>query len=198
MSSLLKVPGVPLNFMRLFHPLQTRLAALGIRFFCIGLLGMMIVACTSADDDPRACPRVAILQDAATVTVFSEPGALDMTDVLARGALSNIRGGCEYFDDEVEVAFDVTLSAERGPALDASQFSFDYFVTILTPSGAVYAKEVFRTPVSFPSGVFRAGALESLSQTIPLQSGADGRGFSILIGFQLTQHQVEYNRRSRS
>ncbi len=159
---------------------------------------VVLAGCANADDDPRACPRVAILQDAATVTVFTEPGALDLTDVLARGALSNIRGGCEYFDDEVEIDFDVTLSAERGPALEASQFSFDYFVTILTPEGAVYAKEVFRTPVAFPSGVFRAGSLESLSQTIPLESGADARGFSILIGFQLTEDQVEYNRRSRS
>ena len=92
----------------------------------------------------------------------------------------------------------MTLSAERGPALQTSQFSFDYFVTILTPDGAVSAKEVFRTPVGFPSGVFRAGALESLTQTIPLESGADARGYSILIGFQLTEDQVEYNRRSRN
>ena len=158
---------------------------------------LVVAGCASADDDPRACPRVAILQDAATVTVFTEPGALDLTDVLARGALSNIRGGCEYFDDEVEIEFDVTLSAERGPALTASQFSFDYFVSILTPEDVVYAKEVFRTPVAFPSGVFRAGSLESLSQSIPIQEGSDARGFSVLIGFQLSEDQVEYNRRSR-
>lgn len=164
-----------------------------------GLVTLMVLAaCTSADDDPRACPRVAILDDAANVTVFNEPGAVDLTDVVARAALSNIRGGCEYFDEEVDVTFDVTLSAERGAALSGNQTSFDYFVTILDPTGIVIAKQVFRTPVVFPEGVFRAGALESLEQTIPLPvEGADARAYSILLGFQLTPEQVKYNRRSR-
>ncbi|MBV6633004.1 MAG: hypothetical protein KI792_08235 [Alphaproteobacteria bacterium] len=158
----------------------------------------VLAACTSNDSDPRACPRVAILQDAATVTVFDPADAVDLTDVVARGALSNIRGGCEYFDDEVEIAFEITLSAERGPALTTNQTSFDYFVSILEPSGQVVAKEVFRTPVTFPDGVFRAGTLESLEQAIPLpQEGMDARGYSVLLGFQLTEAQVAYNRRSR-
>ncbi|MEM6903836.1 MAG: hypothetical protein AAF556_11425 [Pseudomonadota bacterium] len=163
----------------------------------IGLL--TLAACASDDADPRACPRVAILQDAATVTVFDPPEALDLTDVVARGALSNIRGGCEYFDDEVEITFDITLSAERGPGLNTNQTSFDYFVSILDPAGRVVAKEIFRTPVTFPDGVFRAGALESLEQAIPLpEEGMDARGYSVLLGFQLTEAQVAYNRRSRT
>jgi len=169
--------------------------------FCLPLFIAMVVlgGCASAEADTRACPRVAILDDAASVTIFNTPDAVDLTDVIARATLSNIRGGCEYFDDEVDIAFDVTLSAERGPALTSNQTSFEYFVTILDPEGLVVTKEIFRTPVVFPEGVFRAGALESLEQTIPLATeGADARGFSILLGFQLTRDQVDYNRRSRN
>jgi hypothetical protein len=57
---------------------------------------------------------------------------------------------------------------------------------------------VFTTPVTFPDGIFRAGALESLEQSIPINDGDDARGYTILLGFQLTQDQVNYNRRSRN
>jgi hypothetical protein len=163
------------------------------------LTGLVLLAgCASDDVDPRSCPHVAILEDAATVTQFDAAEAVDLTDIVVRAALSNIRGGCEYYEDEVDVSFDVTLSAERGPALEGTQVSLDYFVTILNPEGEVMVKRVFTTPVTFPDGIFRAGALESLEQSIPINDGDDARGYTILLGFQLTQDQVNYNRRSRN
>ena len=169
---------------------ERRLAVLMASLVMLGGLA----ACASEDTDPRACPRVAILGDAATMTRFAKPDSVDLTDIAVKAALSDIQGGCEYYDDEVDVSFDVTLSAERGPALTGNTANIDYFVSILDPDGKVLTKKNFNTPVTFPDGVFRAGTRESLEQTIPIAQNSDARGYTVLLGLQLTRAEVAYNR----
>ncbi|HYD30948.1 MAG TPA: hypothetical protein VEB64_08860 [Azospirillaceae bacterium] len=152
---------------------------------------------TGGGEEPagRGCPKVAIVRDAAAVTQFRPGKGRDLTDVVSHAELADFKGGCEYAKDGVTVDFDLRLVADRGPALQGNQASYRYFVAITQPDRTVAAKREFETTVAFEAGATRAGSTESLAQTIPLPQGQDAGGWEVLLGFQLTPEELDYNRR---
>ncbi|NBC34458.1 MAG: hypothetical protein GVY13_17420 [Alphaproteobacteria bacterium] len=145
---------------------------------------------------PTGCPRVSILSDAAQMVVFRPGPGRDLTDVALRGVIAGFDGGCEYFDGYVQVAMRLSLAAEQGPAATGDTAGFDYFIAIADPEGRVLSKEVFDTEVRFPPGGDQGGTVETLDYRIPLEEPAAGRFYRVLVGFQLTPAQLEYNRGS--
>ena len=144
-----------------------------------------------------ACPKVGILNDAARVTLFrTGPGSGGPADVVAHGVVGDYSGSCTY--DETGVTIDVSLAlvAERGPAMVGDQAALSYFVAIARPDGSIATKQVFPTTIVFPGNAPRAGSREDLQPHIPLPRGQDARGYQLLVGFQLTPDQLEYNRKT--
>lgn len=140
------------------------------------------------------CPRVAFVRDAAEVTRFREGVGRDLTDVTSRAVLADYTGGCTPRDDRVTVDLNLVLAAEQGPASRAGTADYRYFVAIADTAGDILAKQEFDTTVVFPEGQRRAGTVEELTQTIPLEEGATPADYQILVGFQLTPEQLDYNR----
>jgi hypothetical protein len=143
------------------------------------------------------CPRVAIVADAAEVVEFRPGPGRDLTDVVARGVMGELGGACEYDSEAGTVTVEVQLPivGERGPAATGDDAAFRYFVAVADPARTILAKEVFDTSVAFEEGQTRAGTVEELEQVIPIPSGAAGAGYQVLIGFQLTPEQLDFNRR---
>lgn len=142
-----------------------------------------------------ACPQVAIVRDLQGVTQFRSGTGRDLTDVVSRAALADFDGNCEYGRDGVTVNVNLNLVAERGPALQGSQANYRYFVAVTAPGADTpVAKTEFDTAVVFPTGQTRAGTREELSPRIPLPKDANAKDWRILIGFQLTPEQLDYNR----
>lgn len=156
-----------------------------------------LAACAGPDYDPnlpQGCPQVSVLRDASEVTLFDGAGR-DLTDIVARAAIGDYQGECDYIDDpaRVEVTLLLPIVAERGPAADGP-VTVDYFVSVIDPDARVLGKQVFSTTIEFESGVARGGSVEELAQRIPLPSLASGESHGIIIGFQLTPEQLRYNR----
>lgn len=146
---------------------------------------------------PTGCPRVAIVDDAAQMMVFRPGPGRDLTDVALRGVIAGFDGGCEYFEDHVNVAMRLSIAAEQGPAATGDSAELDYFIAIADPEGRILTKEVFDASVRFPPGGDQAGTVETLDYRIPLEEPAAGRFYRVLVGFQLTPEQLDYNRTSR-
>jgi hypothetical protein len=144
-------------------------------------------------DDPTGCPRVVVLRDAAE-EVQLRPGGRDLTDMVARATFGQFDGGCEYDDTGVDVEVTLQLISELGPAATGRQAQFDYFVAVTDPQDVILAKEVFSTTIEFPEGRNVAGVTEELRQRIPLDRLATGPAYDIILGFQLTEDQLDYNR----
>ena len=144
--------------------------------------------------EPTGCPQVAIVGDAAQAVIFRDGGALP-SDIAGRGVIADYTGGCEYDVDRVSVSLVIDIIGERGPALTGSDLPLEYFVAIADPQRRILAKEVFDTAVSFAPGAALAGTREELDQVIPLTDPGIGTSYEILIGFQLTEDQLEFNRR---
>ncbi|MEQ8964242.1 MAG: hypothetical protein RID91_00330 [Azospirillaceae bacterium] len=185
------------------HELSTRAAGVKgrARAALAGAAGLVALAACGGGpsydpEEPRGCPPVSIVRDAAEVTVFAPGGGRDATDVVARGGFGGYSGECVYEEEESAVLVDMSLEllAEQGPAGTGDSVALSYFVAVTDPEGAILDKRVFdaEVPVGPRSGV--GGTREDLSQTIPLERLVEGQAHRILLGFQLSRDQLEYNR----
>lgn len=160
---------------------------------------LTVAACSSLSPPTTqelalACPRISIVRDLKSTTQFRPGAGRDASDVVARGEIVDYAGNCEYGKDGVTVNLDLLLAAEKGPAMTGNQASFKYFVAVARPEeNTPAAKEVFETPLVFPAGEARTAVKEQLTPHIPLPPDTNAKGWSVLIGFQLTDDEVKYN-----
>jgi len=105
---------------------------------------------------------------------------------------------CSFTRNGAEVAAEFLLIADRGLGDRERIARPTYFVAITDPEGNVMAKEIFEAAIPFNDNRRRVGRKEEIEPFIPYQ-GPDGdfTGYRVLIGFQLTPEQVDFNKRYR-
>ena len=141
--------------------------------------------------EPDGCPEVVVLRDASEVTVFSGAGRSE-ADIATRAVIAGFAGRCNYDAGGVVVEMLVDIVAERSPN-GPTAAQYDYFVAVTAPDRSIVARQVFRTDVAFgPSG--RGGTREELVQRIPAADLRVAQAHEIILGFQLTPAQLDYNR----
>lgn len=145
------------------------------------------------------CPATVMVQDVADVTVFKPGRGRDLTDVVMEAAIAGIDGFCETdFDDgrvsEVSVDMRVLFQVTRGPANTDRKGTFRYFVAVADRNDKPLQKRIFTTEIEFPGNRNRIAPFEEMSLKIPLKAGENGGDYTVLVGFQLTAEQLEYNR----
>ena len=148
-------------------------------------------------DDPRLCPRVSILNEAASVAVYRAGPGRDLIDVVHEGRLGDITWSCKYSEKEVSILTRISFLAQRGPASQDRKAEFQYFVAVRDHNQDILAKQIFATVIEFPEGRAQAGVFEEIEQVIPLPDETSGPEFEIIVGFQLTEEQLERNRERR-
>ena len=141
-----------------------------------------------------ACPKVGILSEAAKVTLFRPGSGSGPSDVVAHAVVGDYRGSCTYDESGVTIDVSLALVAERGPAMTDAQIPLTYFAALSRPDNSISAKQVFPTAIDFPGAAPRAGSREDIQLHIPLPKGQDARTYRVLVGFQLTPDQLNYNR----
>lgn len=174
--------------MRPFHPVRRSYPIL----LAAGLL--LLAACSSNKREP-ACPRASILSDAATVTKFRDGPGRDLTDVVSRGEIVDIATQCEYDKRGVTMTLQVAIAGTRGPADRSREAAFDYFVAVADPQRNILAKEVFRVQFKFSENQTRVGTVDEIEPRIPLKDVMKAPDYQVLVGFQLTPDEIEWNRK---
>lgn len=155
-----------------------------------------LAACTSAQSS-LPCPEVAVLDGVDRLTRFREGKGRDLTDVEFEATMRGLSGTCDYESGRVDMLARLEIEVRRGPALATGQAAdFDFFVAVLDPSETMIAKEVFHTEVPFESNRGRVFDVEELEPVVPLPDVNRGPLYSVLIGFQLTEEELAYNRRA--
>ncbi len=163
-----------------------------------------LAACENQESvSAPACPTIVIVKDTADLTTFRPGPGRDLTDVVIDARLARFDGSCETDlerdqSGRVNVDLQLLFEIERGPANQAPNGQFRYYVAIAErDGGAILAKKVFATEFEFEDSRRRIGGVEELIQEIPLQPGKLGEDFEIYVGFQLTPEQLQYNRAKR-
>jgi hypothetical protein len=151
-----------------------------------------------ADAGTPACPRVALLADAAHMTVFRDGPGRDLTDIVYDADLGRISGQCVYTHDKSKVTVEMRLAitAKRGPADRSRSAALPYFVAVVDNQSHVLARQEFDTTIAFQPDQTQAGTLEELEQIIKLNKDQPGSDFQVMVGFRLTPEQLKRNRAS--
>lgn len=170
------------------------------------LMGVLLVSgCGSsqAPDLAGRCPRVSLLADAAALTQFAPGPGRDLTDVDYQAEFTDLQAECQVMEGRgndriVVVTVAPVMSVVRGPANDDRQAEFSYLVSVIGLDDSILNVQRFPIAVNFPGNLTRIIVTDDdppVTVRIPLTQSTAGRQYDILVGFQLTPDELEYNRR---
>lgn len=155
-----------------------------------------------SDPTPPSCPDVRILGGASTQTQFAAGGGQDLTDITAEARFTSFNANCiEDIDPDtgigtITVELNARFDVVRGPANSTGTATFPYFVTVTDREQNVINKNVFNMNVGFQRNAFRVKALDdTVALVIPIRGERKGADFIVYLGLQLTELDLEYNRR---
>lgn len=144
---------------------------------------------------PR-CPEVAILGDAADITRFGQRGGTDLTNVTLDGRIAAVNGRCDGSRAGLTIDLAMTIEFERGPAAQARSEIVPYFVAVTDLEQNILSKQVFQARAEFPRGQNRVRLTEEGARMLlPVNANRPSWNYAILVGFQLDQGELAYNRR---
>lgn len=165
-----------------------------------GLAALGLAACgaarTTLSSTPNIgpCPQALALYDASRFVEIK--GAETFDNVGFTGEVQKVQGTCRYFGDEpIRMNIAVDFGFGRGPAASGRETSYRYFVAVTRKDSAVIKKEYFDVPVRF-GGDERVFLREEIGPiVIPrADENVSGVNFEVLVGFELTPEQLEFNR----
>lgn len=136
------------------------------------------------------CPRADVASQVGSIILPVDTG----DSVGYHAKLTDLTGTCDIGDDSASVTLKVTINvgAEGGGAPD-KKFDLPYFVAVLDPNDHIVAKEELTNAVELTEG--KSSSTDTLEETIPLAEPETASRYHIIVGFQLTQEQLAYNRR---
>jgi hypothetical protein len=153
------------------------------------------------DDRPNVgpCPLVGVLYDNARVVDFATDQQR-YANIEFTGEMQGARGLCRYVDDDpITMSIDIEMAFGRGPAATSDRQTYRYWVAVTRRGIAPIEKAYFDVDVRFPRGEAVVTRRESIERIVIPRATPDlsGENFEILVGFELTPEQVEFNRDGR-
>lgn len=169
------------------------------RLFALTVLPALLLAgCGSMfgpSAPPPACPDARVVANLERMVQYRPGEGRDLTDVLFEARIGDLAGECAYGENALRVSITIPIQIARGPASQERTTRLEYFSAIQGPDGAVVAKQVFPVEVAFERNQSRALFTDALEQRIPLPDLNQGPAYRILLGFQLSDEQVQDNMR---
>lgn len=149
-------------------------------------------------DQASGCPEVQVVQELGAMHQFTEGGSSRADNEVSSIRLVDFDATCKRNENNVVVSIDARFEGTLGPKAqkwNASRpgFAYPYFIAVTAPNGGIIAKEVFAVTVAFDKGQDHVTHEEHLTQIIPVQ-GEFGTQQKLLMGFQLTEADLAYNR----
>ena len=145
------------------------------------------------------CPEVELVGELGVLSEFTNPSNPKPGNLVSRVSMGNVQTACSYSAKSVTVDLKMVFDGVLGPhgrvaKNDTPFYSYPFFVAVTEPDGDILAKEVFAASMTYDMGQDHQVYNESLRQIIPVASRDRGSKYKILVGFQLTQQQLDYNR----
>jgi hypothetical protein len=173
--------------------------------------------------EPNAgpCPLMGVLHDSARSVSFDVQPTMQNTpegerfvptpvfrNVTWTAEMRGVRGLCRYVGTEpIVMNLEIDMAFGRGPKADGNSHNYRYWVAVTRrPSrdagggpvlpAAVIKKEYFDLKVQFPGDADRVAGNEIIERIVIPRADADvsGEVFEVLVGFDLNNDQVEFNR----
>lgn len=157
--------------------------------------GGMLVSQSSPD-----CPRVSAMPELARVTQFAEDGVNDPATILSETVLTKLDSSCIVTESTINLDIMLNFTSTLGTAglrqaQVSASYAHPYFIAVVSPQGKIIAKDVFALSPLFTSGQKEVFSSERLQQTIPITDVVAPGQYQVMVGFQLSETELAYNRR---
>ncbi|MEA1943028.1 MAG: hypothetical protein U9P68_12365 [Pseudomonadota bacterium] len=172
-------------------------------FAALAAAAGMLASCQSVSnvlDSPEPnigpCPSALSLYDAHRLVEINGE-EINYENVGFTAEIIGVRSFCSYYGERPILAnLEIDMGFGRGPAARGNAHTYEYFVAVTRRDMAVIHKEVFPVRVEFDAGedrVYRTEEIEAIS--IPrAEEGTSGVNFELIVGYELTPEQIEFNR----
>src|SRR5690349_17447289 len=147
-----------------------------------------------------ACPLMGVLYDSSRLVQFAQPNAQRYANIAFTGEMEGVHGLCRYVDaDPITMNMDINMQFGRGPAATSDHRSYRYWVAVTRRGRAPIAKQYFDIDVAFPRNQLVVSRVEHINRIVIPRANAEisGENFEILVGFELTPEQLQFNRDGR-
>jgi len=151
------------------------------------------------DDRPNVgpCPLTGVLYDNARIVDFAAPNVERYANIEFTGEMQGVRALCRYIDaDPITMVVDIDMAFGRGPAATADRQTYRYWVAVTRRGVAPIEKAYFDVDVRFPRNAAVVTRTERIERIVIPRATPDmsGENFEVLVGFELTPEQLQFNR----
>lgn len=178
-----------------------------MRIIALSILALAIGACQSSSGISSAfdtrqnsgtCPPAGSVYNASRVVGFTSDEQL-FSNVDYTGEIVDVRLFCRYAGtDPVRAEVEIDFAFGKGPAATGNRQDYSYWVAVTRRSGKVLQKQHFTVSADFSDGPV-VGETEVLQRIIipRADESVSAANFEVLVGFDLTEDQLQYNREGR-
>jgi hypothetical protein len=142
------------------------------------------------------CPLLGVLYDASRLVEFKGEGER-YANVAYTGEMRGVRGLCRYTGaNPIEMSLEIDMAFGKGPAAEGDSRVYRYWVAVTRANMAPIEKQYFDVRVNFPGNADRMAGSEVIRKIVIPRANdtVSGANFEILVGFELTPQQIEFNR----
>jgi hypothetical protein len=144
------------------------------------------------------CPLMGVLYETSRLVDFDAPDSERYANIRFTGEMQGVRGLCRYVDDDpILMNMEIDLAFGRGPAATSDRNTYRYWVAVARRGrGAPIEKQYFDVDVRFSGNEAVVTRTEQIERIVSPRANSDvsGENFEILVGFDLTPAQLQYNR----
>ena len=146
------------------------------------------------------CPSVQIMTDLQAMHQYTNFKDALPENKISDIQISDVQTNCTESDNTQNIALkiDITFDGEKGPKAQASapgnvsNFDYPYFVAVTDTKGQILAKEIFSAELTYSADQKKVKQIETINQLLPKANAA--QNYTVLLGFQLNEDQLMYNR----
>ena len=157
------------------------------------LLALPLAGCfgkTSAEQ--LQCPDAQSAPGLENIAIFGPGAERTMQNVQIAGKIVAVNRACDQEKGGIQINAVISFSAGRASS-QVRRVEFPYFVAVVDLNQTILNEQRFTVPLAFSGSDF-ATAQEKITIHLPVQRPSAGRNFAVLVGFQLTDEQRDFNR----
>ncbi len=158
------------------------------------LAPLALAACSNFANRANSytCPATTTVPDLQTlVTVVPGPNG---AAIQSSGRINQVTADCDREGDSGVVSKLTIEFAGLRTTPAVNQVSLPYFVALADATGNILGKQQYTMTLSFSPNAQVTKALDIVTVHVPLKNAQLGNVYTLVVGFQLTQSQLDYNR----
>ena len=159
-----------------------------ILIICLGF------GCASSSNKIAYCPKVGVISDLDRVSEIEVAGNQSKSNILLSSKIQRLRTKCTASADGITISIVFDLFSKLSRYDIQTEFDLRYLIATVNPNDQILAKQVYKTTVSFMDGIQTTRNTQEVEVFIPSTGGVDFRNHKVLVGFELTEAQLQSNR----